>query len=102
MIANQFRLSANAPCEVIAISFPRTGMRECDDTCLQIIAGMLMENTGSEHIRLTGYRVHLFGLNIAGRFVIHRAVGEHILSGNVEILPLVGIKTAGIESDVYL
>ena len=64
---------------------------------------MLMEESGAQSVRLTCLRINLRADGVATTgHVVHLRVGKHVLTRDVEVLPLVGIETAEVKTDLHL
>ena len=90
IVAYQLRLAAYAPLQCVAFLPPCAAMGEGYDTRLQTVAGVLVKYTGSQSIS------HPFsGIDGSGGVVASR---EHVFAGDVEVLPLVGIKAREVNA----
>ena len=67
-------------------------MGEADDRRFEIVSGMLMEDTRAEHIERLIAEVGQFRMGVPRCRTVCRCIGEHVLTGDIEVLPLVGVE----------
>ena len=100
-VAYQFRLSAQTPYKGVLTAFPGTVVGESDNTRFEIVTGMLVEDTRTQHIKCLIAEVGQLGMRVTGCRTVCRSIGEYVLTGDIEVLPLVGVESRQVKTDLY-